>query len=515
MKRFTGIAVIAFAAHSGLAWAQPAIVGQSDEMPRSRAERPAQGDMAPRSSGSDRGAPQQRLDESSGERRGAQIEQPRGPEAPRGQMPRREREQVQREQPTPPADPRAQQELRRGQPEERGQAQRQNERNDRRDTDRAQPNTRGPGSPETAQPQRPDRRPTDPNTARPAPTQDPNTARRAPTQDPNTARPAPTQDPNTARPAPTRQDEERPGTAQRPSPAQPGTAGPSPAENRASPGSQSAERSRADSDSQRIADTVRERVERNEIRPVQNLGISVSVGAALPSRVQLQPLPRDIAAIRPQYRDYRYTVSDREIIIVDPRSRRIVEVIDRGGGRAGTVDIYAAFETRRDVRRWRRPAEIVFQQGVILPASAPYYDLPVELVEDNPNWRGYQYVMTESDEVAIVEPRTHRIVEVVDKSGSRSASAAPQTTGALSSQARASGDRHDLARIILGNAKPGEIQGIDGLRGAVLPSQIVLHPLPPEVEERDQRLRGYHYTLIGDDVLIVEPQSRQVVDTIE
>lgn len=260
---------------------------------------------------------------------------------------------------------------------------------------------------------------------------------------------------------------------------------------------------------------MRERVERNEIRPVQNLGVSVSVGAALPSRVQLQPLPRDIAAIRPQYRDYRYTVSDREIIIVDPRSRRIVEVIDRGGGRSGTVDIYAAFEYRRDVRRWRRPAEIVFQQGVILPASAPYYDLPVELVEGNPNWRGYQYVMTESDEVAIVEPGTHRIVEVVDKSASRSASAAPQTTGALSSQARAPGDRHDLARIILGNAKPGEVQGIDGLRGAVLPSQIVLHPLPPEVEERDQRLRGYHYTLIGDDVLIVEPQSRQVVDTIE
>lgn len=504
MMRFTGIAAIAFAAHSGLACAQPATVGQPDEMPRSRAERPAQADVAPRAPGSDVGGAQRR-DESPGERRGAQIEQPRGPETPRGQLPR-EREQAERERPIQPSDTRAPQELRRAQPEERDRgAQRQDERNGRRDTDRAQPSNRGPDSHESAQPQRPDRRPTDPTTARPAST-----------QDPNTARPAPTPNSNTARPAPSRQNEERPGsTAQRPSAAQPGTAGPAPAENRASTGSQNAERPPVDSDNRRIADTVCERVERKEIRPEQNLGVSVSVGAALPSRVHLQPLPRDIAAIRPQYRDYRYTVSEREIIIVDPRSRRIVEVIERSGGRAGTVDIYAVFETRRDVRRWRRPGEIVFRQGVILPESAPFYDLPVELVEGHPDWRGYQYVMTESDEVAIVEPGTHRIVEVVDKSASRSASAAPKTTGALSGQAQHSGDRHDIARIILGNAKPGEVQGIDGLRGAVLPSQVVLHPLPPEVEERDQRLRGYHYTLIGDDVLIVEPQSREVVDIIE
>jgi hypothetical protein len=107
--------------------------------------------------------------------------------------------------------------------------------------------------------------------------------------------------------------------------------------------------------------------------------------------------------------------------------------------------------------------------------------------------------------------------EKCDKSAARSAAAIPAVTGSAASQPQQNlaGDRHEIARIILGEAKPGEIQGIDGLRGAVLPSQITLHPLPAEVEQRDQQLRGYHYTLIGDDVLIVDPQSRQVIDVIE
>ena len=96
--------------------------------------------------------------------------------------------------------------------------------------------------------------------------------------------------------------------------------------------------------------------------------------------MQLQPLRNKIAAIRPQYRDYRYTVSDREIVIVDPRSRRIVEVIDRGGGRGGNVDIYTAFERQRDVRRWHRPDTVVFHQGIGLP----YHDLPDEVIERHP-----------------------------------------------------------------------------------------------------------------------------------
>jgi hypothetical protein len=501
MRRFAGIAAIAFAAHSGLAWAQPA-TGGADEGPRSRVERSAPGDQAP--GAGERGGPQQRLERPQGAPRGTQIDERRGEEPQRGQTQRRERpdqapspraqqeqqrdqrqqqrDQAQRERPDPAPNPRAQEQ----QQQQRDQAQRerQEDRNGRRPAEQAQPDSRSPRSSDTAQPQRPDNRPGTPNTAQPAPRQD---------------------------------GQPQPGTnAQRPDATQPGTS-PQPAQNRASPDGQNSDSAQAGNDNQRIADTIRQRVERNEVRPVQNLGVSLSVGAELPSRVQLQPLPSEIAAIRPQYRDYRYTVSDREIVIVDPRSRRIVEVIDRRGGRGGTVDVYATFERQRDVRRWHRPDTVVFRQGVVLPAGVPYHDLPDELIERHPDWRGYQYVMTESEEVAIVEPRTRRIVEVVDKNTSRSAATATSggSTGASPPPSNGTADRHELARMILADAKPGEIQGIDGLKGAVLPTQIPLRPLPAEVEQQDQQLRGYQYTLIGDDVLIVDPRSREVIEVIE
>ncbi|AOO79751.1 hypothetical protein BHK69_03970 [Bosea vaviloviae] len=289
-----------------------------------------------------------------------------------------------------------------------------------------------------------------------------------------------------------------PGTAGAP-PATGGTTSPATA--------QPAEQQQNDGARQRIADTVRERVQRNEIRPVQNLGVSVSVGAELPSQVRLEPLPRDIASIRPEYRDYRYTVSDREIVIVDPRSRRIVDVIERDG-RGPSQITYSVFEQRRDLRRWSRPDTVVFQEGVMLPADAPYYDLPPEIVERNPNWRGYRYVMTERDEVAIVEPRSRRVVQVVDKGGSA-------TTASTRPQPAAAGDRHQLVRIIMNDARPGDITGAEGLKGAVLPPETMLRPVPAEAVDADPQLRGHHYTLLGDDVLIVDPTSRRIVDVIE
>lgn len=499
MKRFAGIAAAAFIAHSGWALAQPVIVGPPDEAPRGRAERPSPGEAGPQRgpSRSERDMPQQRQDGPASAQRGMERDDMRSPGQRLEQPRQRDRDQGQRERLGQPSDPRPQ-EPQRGQLQqqqrdrEQAQRERPDERSGRRDVEPTRPDTRQPApqTPQTAQPQRPDGQAGAPSTAQPG---------AAPGQDQG----------------------QRPGSAaQRSDPAQPqpGATGAPPSGSQPTASRQSAEGERAETEKQRIADTVRDRVERNEIRPSENLGVTASVGAQLPSRVQLQPLPSDIVSIRPQYRDYRYTVSDREIVIVDPRSRRVVEVIERDGSRRADVDVYAVFEQRRDVRRWRRPNTVVFERGIVLPPDAPYYDLPVEVVERNPRWRGHQYVMTERDEVAIVEPRTHRIVEVVDKAAARSSAAAPAATGSTTRQPAASTDadsRHAIARIILSDARPGEIQGVEGLRGAVLSQEVVLRPVPTEAAEQDQQLRGYHYALIGDDVLIVDPQSRQIIDVIE
>lgn len=500
MTKFAGIAVAALIAHAGVALAQPVMI--PDEGPRGRSERPG-GDL--RAPGQiERDGPARRSEGSPRAQRGDDI---RAQEAP-GQP--RERSQAQRER-TGPSDELRGSDPQRAQGQQREQAQRERDQA-QRDRDQAQrlreqaqrerpaetPDRRERSQPagQTAQPSRTDSQPAASESARPA------ASAPGATQAPASA--AQRQAPDTNQ-APS-------SSAQGQAPAQPSTsAGGTDAQTLQS--RQTAGTQQPDAESRRIAETVRERVERQEIKPVASLGVSVQVGAELPSRVQLQAVPREIAAIRPQYRDFRFTVSEREIVIVDPRSRRVVEVIARDGGR--DRDVYAVFEQRRDVRRWSRPSTVVFERGAVLPASAPYHDLPPEIIEQHPDWRGYRYVMTESEEVAIVEPRSHRIVEVVGKGGAQQAGTG-QSTASLSRQpASGAGDRHEIVQMILADARPGELNGIDALKGATLPQELKTQPMPAEAVERDQGLKGYHYALVGDDVLVVDPSSRQIIDVIE
>ncbi len=265
----------------------------------------------------------------------------------------------------------------------------------------------------------------------------------------------------------------------------------------------------------RIVESVQQSIQRNEVRPVRDLGVSVTLGATLPTRVELNPLPRDIVELRPNYRDYRYVVSEGEIVIVDPRTRQVVEVVERrgGGDRFTRVNERRFFDVveRREVRRWSRPT-VTVTEGVILPADAPFYDVPTEIVEEHPDWRGYKYVATE-DEVAVVEPRTRRVVQVIDRQGAAMGSStrgSVETTASLGDE-----DRRAINRILVRSVTPGALSTVRDLRGATLSEDMELKPLPREVTDRNPDLRGPRYVLIGDDALIVAPNSRRVVDVVE
>lgn len=51
--------------------------------------------------------------------------------------------------------------------------------------------------------------------------------------------------------------------------------------------------------------------------------------------------------------------------------------------------------------------------------------------------------------------------------------------------------------------------------GAALPSEVVLDPLPPTIVDLVPDFRGYDYFVIGDEVVFVDPATRQVVEIIE
>ena len=71
---------------------------------------------------------------------------------------------------------------------------------------------------------------------------------------------------------------------------------------------------------------IKEYVMKERVRPQPNkLESRVKVGATIPNDVELAPVPEIWG---PSFRPYRYVYTGEDIILVDPSSRRVVEVID-------------------------------------------------------------------------------------------------------------------------------------------------------------------------------------------
>ncbi len=142
-----------------------------------------------------------------------------------------------------------------------------------------------------------------------------------------------------------------------------------------------------------MVEGVERQIEQRRVRPETNIGVTITTGAALPQRVRVYDLPQDVVQTRPEYRNYGFVVTERETVIVDPRTRRVVEVIDRRGGRdAGDAyeregRLVETIVTRRDARVWRGPRVVELRRDIVLPREAPLYDLPTEYVERSPNYR--------------------------------------------------------------------------------------------------------------------------------
>ena len=60
---------------------------------------------------------------------------------------------------------------------------------------------------------------------------------------------------------------------------------------------------------------------------VSHVDFNVSVGVAIPTTVRLAPVPVEIVRIHPAWKSYEYFVYEEEVIIVNPHTHKIVEVI--------------------------------------------------------------------------------------------------------------------------------------------------------------------------------------------
>ena len=76
---------------------------------------------------------------------------------------------------------------------------------------------------------------------------------------------------------------------------------------------------------------VSESIARLNVAPINKVNFSLSVGTVVPRDVRFQPLPADVVEILPQYRGYSFLVVRDDIVIVEPSTYKIVDVLPRTG----------------------------------------------------------------------------------------------------------------------------------------------------------------------------------------
>lgn len=154
-----------------------------------------------------------------------------------------------------------------------------------------------------------------------------------------------------------------------------------------------------------------------------NVNINIDVGGRLPDRVRLRPVPADIVEISPRFRNYEYTIVRDEIVIVEPKTKKVVQIIS-GGGRGGAkqavrLDTKQRDLVKRDVMKTRtgsasRAADLNIQlrEGVEIPDRVTLQTFPEDLWRDAPELREVRYVIVDED-VVLVDPDTREIIEII------------------------------------------------------------------------------------------------------
>ena len=72
---------------------------------------------------------------------------------------------------------------------------------------------------------------------------------------------------------------------------------------------------------------IRDSLQGGKAERLSNVQFSITVGGVIPGTVHLYTLPVSVVEYAPQYRDYEYILVGDEILIVNPRTMRIVAVI--------------------------------------------------------------------------------------------------------------------------------------------------------------------------------------------
>jgi hypothetical protein len=74
--------------------------------------------------------------------------------------------------------------------------------------------------------------------------------------------------------------------------------------------------------------TIRELIK--DAKPQSSGEVHAGVGDTIPENVNLQPMPSQVAEKVPQVRSHRFFIADEQIVIVDPKDKKVADIIKLG-----------------------------------------------------------------------------------------------------------------------------------------------------------------------------------------
>ena len=148
--------------------------------------------------------------------------------------------------------------------------------------------------------------------------------------------------------------------------------------------------------------------------------------------------------------------------------------------------------------------DIQVNVGTRLPPRIHARPLPRTVVDVLPQYRGYEYV-TVRDEIFIVRPGTREVVDVI-REGGASSFASRSTSGS-----RSTVQLTEQQRVMLREEARRFTTSQVSSAGAQC---LSLQPVPAALANENPDLRQFQMLAIGDDIVLVDPSSKKVVDVI-
>jgi Protein of unknown function (DUF1236) len=161
----------------------------------------------------------------------------------------------------------------------------------------------------------------------------------------------------------------------------------------------------------------------------------------------------------------------------------------------------------REFDQARTNVDISINVGERLPEQVRPRPLPADIVTIVPQYRDYEYTVVH-DEIAIVDPRSREIVDVIPQGG---VSAERGGYGVDRTRVTLSDEQRQILRRAATDA--GTVGSTASSSSG--PTCLSLRRVPDELARSNPDLASYQYLAIGDQFVLVDPQNQKIVQVID